>query len=41
VADNEHRGTFGFEHILKFNGSFFENATAFELPKAQLETLLS
>jgi hypothetical protein len=32
-------GTFGFEHILKFNGSFFEDATAFELPKAQLEVL--
>jgi very-short-patch-repair endonuclease len=32
-------GTFGFEHILRFNGSFFEDATAFELPKAQLEVL--
>jgi hypothetical protein len=32
-------GTFGFERILKFNGSFFEDATAFELPKAQLEVL--
>jgi hypothetical protein len=33
-------GNFGFEKILKFNGSFFENATAFELPKSQLEVLL-
>jgi hypothetical protein len=32
-------GTFGFERILRFNGSFFEDATAFELPKAQLEIL--
>ncbi len=32
-------GTFGFERILKFNGSFFEDATAFELPRAQLEVL--
>ena len=32
-------GTFGFEQILRFNGSFFEDATAFELPKAQLEVL--
>ncbi|MGB8700280.1 MAG: DNA methyltransferase, partial [Thermosynechococcaceae cyanobacterium] len=32
-------GTFGFERILKFNGSFFEDATAFELPKDQLEVL--
>jgi len=33
-------GNFGFEKILQFNGSFFENATAFELPKEQLEVLL-
>ena len=33
-------GNFGFEKILQFNGSFFENATAFELPKSQLEVLL-
>jgi very-short-patch-repair endonuclease len=32
-------GTFGFERVLRFNGSFFEEATAFELPKAQLEVL--
>ncbi len=32
-------GTFGFERILRFNGSFFADATAFELPKEQLETL--
>jgi len=32
-------GTFGFERILQFNGSFFADATAFELPKEQLETL--
>jgi hypothetical protein len=32
-------GTFGFERILRFNGSFFEDATAFELPQAQLEIL--
>jgi hypothetical protein len=32
-------GTFGFERILRFNGSFFEDATAFELPKEQLEVL--
>jgi hypothetical protein len=32
-------GTFGFERILRFNGSFFEDATAFELPKEQLEIL--
>jgi hypothetical protein len=32
-------GTFGFERILRFNGSFFEDATAFELPQAQLEVL--
>ncbi|MEW6497159.1 MAG: DNA methyltransferase, partial [Cyanobacteriota bacterium] len=33
-------GNFGFEKILKFNGSFFENATAFELPTEQLKVLL-
>ncbi|XHX79541.1 MAG: class I SAM-dependent DNA methyltransferase [Stenomitos frigidus ULC029] len=32
-------GNFGFERILQFNGSFFADATAFALPKAQLETL--
>jgi hypothetical protein len=32
-------GNFGFERILRFNGSFFAAATAFDLPKAQLETL--
>ncbi len=32
-------GSFGFERILRFNGSFFADATAFELPKEQLETL--
>jgi hypothetical protein len=32
-------GTFGFERVLRFNGSFFEDATAFDLPKEQLETL--
>jgi hypothetical protein len=32
-------GTFGFERILRFNGSFFEDATAFDLPKEQLEIL--
>lgn len=32
-------GSFGFERILRFNGSFFENATAFALPKSQLEVL--
>jgi hypothetical protein len=32
-------GTFGFEHILRFNGSFFEDARAFALPKEQLEIL--
>ncbi|MBE9138108.1 DUF559 domain-containing protein [Nodosilinea sp. LEGE 07088] len=31
---------FGQGRILQFNGSFFEDATAFELPKEQLETLL-
>ena len=33
-------GNFGFEKILKFNGSFFENATAFELSADQLRILL-
>ncbi|TVQ24865.1 MAG: class I SAM-dependent DNA methyltransferase, partial [Leptolyngbya sp. DLM2.Bin15] len=32
-------GSFGFERILKFNGSFFENASAIALPKEQLEVL--
>ncbi|MBD2555209.1 class I SAM-dependent DNA methyltransferase [Limnothrix sp. FACHB-708] len=32
-------GSFGFEKVLKFNGSFFENATAIALPKEQLEIL--
>ncbi|MCX5963857.1 MAG: class I SAM-dependent DNA methyltransferase, partial [Cyanobacteria bacterium] len=32
-------GSFGFESILRFNGSFFVNATAFDLPKEQLEIL--
>ncbi|HEY9907513.1 MAG TPA: DNA methyltransferase, partial [Thermosynechococcaceae cyanobacterium] len=32
-------GSFGFERILRFNGSFFANATAFDLPQAQLEIL--
>ncbi len=32
-------GTFGFERVLRFNGSFFEEATAFDLPKEQLEIL--
>jgi hypothetical protein len=32
-------GSFGFESILRFNGSFFVNATAFDLPKEQLEVL--
>jgi hypothetical protein len=32
-------GTFGFERILWFNGSFFEDATGFDLPKEQLEIL--
>jgi hypothetical protein len=32
-------GSFGFERILQFNGSFFENATAIALPKEQLEVL--
>ncbi len=34
-------GTFGFEQVLQFNGSFFSHATAFELPQAQLEVLLA
>ncbi|WP_217650462.1 DNA methyltransferase [Spirulina major] len=32
-------GSFGFERVLRFNGSFFEEAVAFDLPKAQLEIL--
>jgi type I restriction-modification system DNA methylase subunit len=32
-------GSFGFERVLQFNGSFFEEAVAFELPQAQLEIL--
>ncbi|MGC9526557.1 MAG: DNA methyltransferase [Limnospira sp.] len=32
-------GNFGFERILRFNGSFFEDAKAFDLPKEQLEVL--
>ena len=32
-------GTFGYDRILRFNGSFFEDATAFALPKEQLEIL--
>ncbi len=32
-------GEFGFEKVLRFNGSFFEEATAFDLPKEQLEVL--
>ncbi|MEL6491205.1 MAG: type IIL restriction-modification enzyme MmeI [Cyanobacteria bacterium J06621_3] len=32
-------GTFGFERVLKFNGSFFKNATAFALPQEQLQVL--
>jgi hypothetical protein len=32
-------GSFGFERILRFNGSFFEEAIAFDLPQAQLEIL--
>lgn len=33
-------GTFGFNKILKFNGSFFADSTAFDLPVEQLEILL-
>ncbi|MBD2384959.1 class I SAM-dependent DNA methyltransferase [Cylindrospermum sp. FACHB-282] len=33
-------GTFGFDAILKFNGSLFADADAFDLPKPQLEILL-
>ncbi len=33
-------GMFGFESILQFNGSFFADATAFELPSEQLKILL-
>jgi hypothetical protein len=32
-------GNFGFERVLQFNGSFFDQATAIALPKAQLEVL--
>ncbi|MDD1413179.1 hypothetical protein MEN41_00505 [Dolichospermum sp. ST_con] len=32
-------GEFNFDEIPQFNGSFFANATAFDLPKAQLEVL--
>lgn len=32
-------GNFGFERVLRFNGSFFENATAIALPQEQLEVL--
>ncbi len=32
-------GSFGFERILKFNGSFFEDAIAIALPREQLEIL--
>lgn len=32
-------GSFGFERVLRFNGSFFEEATAIPLPKDQLEVL--
>ncbi|MBD2428813.1 type IIL restriction-modification enzyme MmeI [Phormidium sp. FACHB-1136] len=32
-------GSFGFERVLRFNGSFFENATAIPLPRSQLEVL--
>lgn len=32
-------GSFGFERVLRFNGSFFEDAVAFELPREQLEVL--
>jgi hypothetical protein len=32
-------GTFGFERVLQFNGSFFDQATALPLPKEQLEVL--
>ncbi|KZL50277.1 type II restriction endonuclease subunit M [Nodularia spumigena CENA596] len=33
-------GTFGFDSILRFNGSLFADATAFDLDKKQLEVLL-
>ncbi|MDB9333343.1 hypothetical protein PN483_23145 [Nodularia spumigena CS-591/04] len=33
-------GTFGFDSILRFNGSLFADATAFVLDKKQLEVLL-
>lgn len=32
-------GNFGFERVLQFNGSFFDQATAIALPKEQLEVL--
>lgn len=32
-------GTFGFDPILKFNGSFFEDARTIALPKEQLDVL--
>jgi hypothetical protein len=32
-------GNFGFDAILRFNGSLFAQATAFDLPKPQLEIL--
>lgn len=32
-------GNFGFERVLRFNGSFFEDAMAFDLPREQLEVL--
>ena len=32
-------GRFGFERILRFNGGFFSDCSAFELTKGQLETL--
>lgn len=33
-------GMFGYDRLLQFNGSFFADATAFELPTAQLKILL-
>ncbi|WP_152540463.1 type IIL restriction-modification enzyme MmeI [Aphanizomenon flos-aquae] len=32
-------GEFNFDEIPQFNGSFFKDATAFDLPKEQLEVL--
>lgn len=32
-------GNFGFERVLRFNGSFFDHAPAIPLPKEQLEVL--